>query len=180
MGTDANTELEAHGFFALDDLRERVRRAGSLGREEPALVVTSVARTRTQSGNESLAYSRTLDSGSRVEGAGSAKAYLERAAFLAKRPGNPFPQMISLGRARNSDVVLALGTVSKVQCYFMQTPDGWAVVDQRSKNGTFLNGEALEAGEKTPLKDGDQLRFGDDVTCRFSHAVSLESRLRQI
>ena len=38
----------------------------------------------------------------------------DRLLAVAKRPGAPFPHMISAGRAPNNDVVLPYGTVSKL------------------------------------------------------------------
>jgi hypothetical protein len=35
------------------------------------------------------------------------------------------------------------------------------VKDLSSRNGTFVNGEQVKAGETHPLKDGDELRFGN-------------------
>ena len=39
--------------------------------------------------------------------------------------------------------------------------------DHNSKNGTFVNGERLEAGSLRRLSDGDTLRFGDAIKARF-------------
>ena len=39
--------------------------------------------------------------------------------------------------------------------------EGWALVDDGSRNGSFLNGERVT--EQRPLRDGDVLRFGDTV-----------------
>ncbi len=177
--TNVELELEAHGFHAAESIRERLLRLGAeaLGHDAPALVVTEVARTKTRDAGEDLDYRSTMDSGAAADGGGSPKLYQGRVAFLVKRPGNPFPQMVSLGRARNSDVVLALGTVSKVQCYFMRDAEQWVIVDQRSRNGTHHNGRALVPGAKTPLADGDQIRFGDEVTVRFTSPQSLLAQL---
>ncbi|MCW2885375.1 MAG: hypothetical protein QOE54_6158 [Streptosporangiaceae bacterium] len=44
-------------------------------------------------------------------------------------------------------------------------PSGTAWVrDERSTNGTFVNGQRLPAGVEAPLNDGDQLRLAADVT----------------
>jgi hypothetical protein len=44
-------------------------------------------------------------------------------------------------------------------------PAGVAWVrDERSTNGTFVNGQRLPAGVEAPLNDGDQLRLAADVT----------------
>jgi pSer/pThr/pTyr-binding forkhead associated (FHA) protein len=40
-------------------------------------------------------------------------------------------------------------------------PEGWVVLDDGSRNGSYLNGK-LATGPQ-PLRDGDVLRFGDTV-----------------
>ena len=178
MSADISFDLESQGFVSRSSLKAWVHKRGGLGRAEPCLLVTDVARTKTRDAGEDLAYRRTIEGGANAEGGGSPKLYLDHVAFLAKRPGNPFPQMISIGRARNSDIVLALGTVSKVQCYFMMTGDEWAIVDQRSRNGTYLNAQPLTPGTKTPLKDGDTIRLGAEVTVKFLLPDSLLAQLK--
>jgi len=78
---------------------------------------------------------------------------------LAKRPGgNAFGHMVTLGRARNNDVILKAAGVSKFHCYFMFSPTEPAVViDAGSSNGTFVGGMRIEPKVKTPLRPGDQL-----------------------
>jgi FHA domain len=165
-------ELAVDGFHPLASLRDRLARGGrhALMLSTPALVVVEVARTQTRGGGDDLAYARTVDhdQANDADTGGSPKQYLDRVAFLQKRKGNPFPNMVSLGRARNQDVCLALGTVSKVHCYFVKGVGGdWSIVDQRSRNGTFLNDQPLVPSQSTLLDDQAVLRFGDEVTARF-------------
>ena len=40
-------------------------------------------------------------------------------------------------------------------------PEGWTVVDEGSRNGSYLNGQRVSA--QHPLREGDVLRFGDTV-----------------
>lgn len=84
-----------------------------------------------------------------------------RISVIRKRPGNPFPDRISIGRARNCDVVLRLSFVSKLHAVVLQRPDGsFALVDQGSANGTCHNGRKLDKGDPAPLNPGDKLEFG--------------------
>jgi hypothetical protein len=87
-----------------------------------------------------------------------------RVAAVRKREGNPFPERFSVGRARNCDVVLRFASVSKLHAHLLPgTARGGAplmVVDERSKNGTRLNGRALEPGEPVAVHFNDTLRFG--------------------
>ncbi len=42
---------------------------------------------------------------------------------------------------------------------FIETPDGWNVLDYGSTNGTFVNGVRVAPGVQTPLKRGDSLKI---------------------
>ena len=120
-----------------------------------------------------------------LEGKGGSSAsekalhYLHRVAFLVKRPANPFPDMISLGRAATCDIVIELETLSKVHGYFLREPDRWLYSDYRSKNGTNVNGLRLEKGERRPLADGDRLQFGLELHALFLSPESLYEKVRR-
>lgn len=91
-----------------------------------------------------------------------------RLDWLEKSNRNPFGALITLGRARNNDIIVDHPTVSKVHVIFTRVGrEQWTVSDERSANGTFLNGVRLAAGEKRPVSDGDNLRFGPDIVGRF-------------
>jgi hypothetical protein len=104
--------------------------------------------------------------------------YLHEVGFLVKRPGNPFPQFISVGRAGNNDLVFAVDSVSKFHGYFSAEAGAWTVTDYRSTNGTELNGKRLEPAVATPVKSGDRIRFGEHVSVEFLDATALHGRLR--
>jgi hypothetical protein len=80
---------------------------------------------------------------------------------IRKRPGNPFPDRIGVGRAQNCDVVLRLPFVSKLHAHFLPgVGAGLRVVDSRSANGTSVNGRELEKGEAADATSGDWIGFG--------------------
>jgi hypothetical protein len=83
-------------------------------------------------------------------------------APLQKREGNPFPDRISIGRATNCDVVLRLSFVSKLHAHLL-LEDGVprAVSDNRSRNGTKVNGMPVKPGTAMPLHTQDRISFGD-------------------
>ncbi|MCA9690774.1 MAG: FHA domain-containing protein [Myxococcales bacterium] len=84
-----------------------------------------------------------------------------RATPVRKRPGNPFPDRISVGRAQNCDIVLRLSYVSKLHAHFLLGPGGvMHLCDQRSANGTRVNGEPLLAGVRALVRVGDTIGFG--------------------
>jgi hypothetical protein len=81
---------------------------------------------------------------------------------IRKRPGEKsfFTQRVSVGRARNNDVVLRDDSVSKFHGWFEIHEDHQLYVsDARSSNGTRVNADAL-AREVVPVSEGDVIDFG--------------------
>lgn len=103
--------------------------------------------------------------------------YLNKIAFLCKRAGNPYAHLVSVGRSATNDLVIAIDSVSKVHGYFVNEKGSWAFVDRNSTNGSKLNGRVLEDGVHTPLRDGDKLKLGLDVTLELLEPASLYARL---
>jgi hypothetical protein len=83
-----------------------------------------------------------------------------RVAAVKKKEGNPFPDRVSVGRARNCDIVLRLPYISKLHAHFMISGKVLAVCDQRSANGTAVNGHEVEPGKNVPVGPGDLVSFG--------------------
>ena len=50
--------------------------------------------------------------------------------------------------------------VSRLHAKFRPTANGFAVIDQKSTNGTYCNKSRIEPEKEHPLKDGDILAFG--------------------
>lgn len=100
-------------------------------------------------------------------------------AFLRKRPGNPFPAIISIGRAANNDIALLFETISKVHAYLVNEGSNlWLLADNRSKNGTALNKKALEPSKRYPVRDGDEIQIGFEVGATLLFPATLYDRLR--
>ncbi len=72
----------------------------------------------------------------------------------------PFAGKISVGRARNNDVVLRNATVSKFHAWFEVEDGRVKVADARSKNHTWMGGEALRPNEAVLVEPGRAIRFG--------------------
>jgi len=64
-------------------------------------------------------------------------------------------------------MVLPYSMVSKIHAFFLHHEGGWSLVDQRSRNCTYLNGERLSPGERHLLQDGDRIGFSSSVEFRF-------------
>jgi hypothetical protein len=70
-------------------------------------------------------------------------------------------ERISVGRARNKDIVLRDPSVSKFHGWFtMDEYRAFQFADAGSKNGTTVNGRRLDARQPLPLNPGDSLVFG--------------------
>jgi pSer/pThr/pTyr-binding forkhead associated (FHA) protein len=75
-----------------------------------------------------------------------------------------------IGRHSQADVRLPSLDVSRRHCRLVHDEGVWQVVDLRSLNGVFLNGEQVL---RAPLAQGDLLRIGG-----FSFAVDLGQPVR--
>jgi hypothetical protein len=76
---------------------------------------------------------------------------------------------ISLGRGHDNVLVIEDATVSSVHAAFTLAANGTLyLTDLGSSNGTFVNGVQIAMGDKTIVRAGDALRFGDvEVTLEF-------------
>jgi len=175
-GRSVSTEAFAAQFPApaLQVTAVEAKRLGG-GPQEPTVVERSIRPTIVSEEEEDVPSRRRTQRFGTETGA---TRYQKKVAFLVKRPGNPFPQMISVGRAMNNDVALMLGSVSKMHGFFMLEGQTWSFTDRRSTNGTTLNGTRLEPDKKYPIKDGETLRIGLELVATFLVPQSLYLRLR--
>ena len=80
---------------------------------------------------------------------------------VVKRPENPFPERMTVGRAVNCDLVLRVPFVSKVHAHILVSEDGgYSLHDNRPSHATFHNRTKLEPGATCPLAVGDFIGFG--------------------
>ncbi len=178
-------DADEHGFVAFEVLEERA--AGS-SREQflrdfpvPGLLV--VYRAQDPSGPEADAILDPTDRGVQLLTmsirSSAILRYLGRVAFVAKRPGNPFAHLISVGRSANNDVTLAVDSVSKVHGYFVRDESGWSFIDHGSTNGSRIDDRELVSGERYPLADGNVLQLGLEALLEFLSPESLYRRALQ-
>ncbi len=74
-----------------------------------------------------------------------------------------------VGRETTCDVVVDDKSVSRKHAFIERRGEGWALVDQGSANGTFVNGQKMAEAE---LRDGDEVRLG-----MVNFRVEIESTL---
>ncbi|MCG8558123.1 MAG: FHA domain-containing protein [Proteobacteria bacterium] len=76
-----------------------------------------------------------------------------------------YMERISVGRARNMDIVLRDSSVSKFHAWFEVDEHGtFYIADAGSKNGTRIRDRVVEPREPTSLSPLDELRFGSVTT----------------
>jgi hypothetical protein len=112
---------------------------------------------------DTLGRKRQAGGASQAEIAARLAAHPTYVVPLRKRPGagKPFADHVSVGRARNNDVVLRHASVSKFHAWFERGDNGaFRLADGRSKNATAVNGAVLPAGQVIDVASGDSLRFG--------------------
>jgi hypothetical protein len=74
---------------------------------------------------------------------------------LSKSPRNSYLSQITLGRARNNDIIIRSSRISKIHCMFHRDEEGYLLEDMGSVNGTSINGTPGEKGKPVRLYDGD-------------------------
>ncbi len=88
---------------------------------------------------------------------------------LEKSSRNPYDGFLFLGRASTCDVIIRDASISKTHAVIEPSNGNtkgngsagtWRIRDNRSRNGTWLNGEKLKAGEKLDLASGDVIVLG--------------------
>jgi len=72
---------------------------------------------------------------------------------------------VLIGRSRKCDVRVESESVSKSHASIVldRGSGGYFVIDENSRNGTFLNGEQIEQGRRASLWSGAYVSFGDAV-----------------
>ncbi len=102
---------------------------------------------------------------------------------IKKGPANPYADRISIGRARNCDVVLRHSSVSKLHAHVRHEADGsWLLIDSGSHNGTSVGNRGVLPESPAPLRSGDLVTFGA-ITVRCVDAGELHTvvtRLLQV
>jgi hypothetical protein len=83
-----------------------------------------------------------------------------RIVTVAKRGQSPYGDFVFVGRATTSDLVFDDGSISKSHAAFQHEADAWFIKDNKSRNGTYVDGVRLESGARSPIGSGAQITFG--------------------
>lgn len=96
---------------------------------------------------------------------------------VVKAAGNPYPDRVSVGRARNCDVVMRDPSVSKLHAHFRIGADKVELVDIDSQNGTRVNGRPLPPHQPQVMANEDTILFGS-VAAKLVDAPTLYDLLK--
>lgn len=66
-----------------------------------------------------------------------------------------------IGRHSENDLCIPNNKLSRQHAKIEKFPEGYVIIDYRSSNGTFLNGEKLT--DPKPIENGDQINLGGGV-----------------
>ncbi|MFO0549375.1 MAG: FHA domain-containing protein [Polyangiaceae bacterium] len=97
---------------------------------------------------------------------------------ISKSSRNPYADRISVGRARNSDIVLRHGSVSKLHAHFRYEDGTLSLTDVGSHNGTKLDGAALAPHRPQAVTLGCAVLFGRVHARVLSSAMAYENLRR--
>jgi hypothetical protein len=96
---------------------------------------------------------------------------------VVKAPESPYIDRVSIGRARNCDVVLRDASVSKLHAHVRSEGTGWVLTDLGSHNGTKVAGVKLTPQQPVQLRPGAEVVFGS-VAVRVADAIGVLAALR--
>jgi two-component system cell cycle response regulator len=80
----------------------------------------------------------------------------------------------TIGRSKSADIVLTDEGVSRIHCIIYGHGDTFSFEDQRSTNGTIVNGRQVAAGE---LAAGDRIQLGSEAVLQFGYFDDHEEEL---
>jgi pSer/pThr/pTyr-binding forkhead associated (FHA) protein len=114
-------------------------------------------------GTDAPGFRYATEHGKRPGGVHPMASLLESVVYgLVKRAGSPFPNVLVVGRAPNSDVWIDDARVSKLHARVTVDPaGGLSIADGGSANGTFVDDRRLAEREERPLVEGTRVAFGD-------------------
>jgi hypothetical protein len=150
---------------AIDEIRKLVRARGWIEECAGVLLVgfrpgsPSARRFQTKTEDELEKELRAVSSLDTVLGDRET-----RVVPIVKRARSPYEGFVFVGRTTASDVVLDDSSISKSHAAFEREGAVWFVKDNRSRNGTWVDGRRLEPGPRVQIVGGAQITFGAIAT----------------
>lgn len=80
---------------------------------------------------------------------------------------NAFGMMITMGRAKNNDLVIPDQRMSKFHCYFRRLGEQWSLTDANSTNGTVVDGKTVPGERSLPLRSGSKIELSGAIDVLF-------------
>ena len=84
------------------------------------------------------------------------------------------PTALRIGRSPENQLVLNDSEVSSFHAEIFPQGQDYVIVDLASRNGTFINGERLQARTPRQLDIGDNIRFGETTFCYMADVPSYQ------
>jgi hypothetical protein len=136
------------------------------------------------SGDFSTYHTRMADRGSGSRIAGTGKEIKQFRVLSPKLPdAGKFPSKYLVGRSSEREIYIDHSTVSKRHAFLarVEEKEAYKLGDAGSTNGTFLNGQSVEAGDPVYVRDGNVISFGDCDYMFFTSSgfVQLLKRLKK-
>jgi hypothetical protein len=104
--------------------------------------------------------------------------HARRLVLAVRKVHSTFPSMITVGRTRNNDVVIADALISKFHAFFRLVDDHHELADAGSQNGTRINDQTLTPkGPAVRVRSGDVIHFAQ-LRFRFVDAAACWQVLR--
>jgi pSer/pThr/pTyr-binding forkhead associated (FHA) protein len=97
---------------------------------------------------------------------------------IVKAANNPYPDRVSVGRARNCDIVIRDAGISKLHAVVRIDGEAFSVVDVGSQNGTCVNGRRLLENEPVLLECNDEILIGT-VSAKFMDGAAVHEELKK-
>jgi len=76
---------------------------------------------------------------------------------------SPYPSLITVGRTKNNDIIIADVAISKFHAFFKEEKGDFYLQDAGSRNGTFLDDSIVpdkKHGKPVKVSPGAKVRFG--------------------
>jgi hypothetical protein len=125
--------------------------------EAPPVAFSAVVPVRRDEGEDTK---EIVDKKARPYLADSKKVTISRLVLVKEGNETSFPLVrdsYTLGRHRNNDIVVSDPKASSFHARIDRSPEGFVLVDLKSRNGCWLNGKRVDTAR---LATGDELRIG--------------------